>query len=169
MEQERLILNAYYESLHDILLERRGRVIDAIKKILPAELAKFGPYTSEDFDAYFEAALAFLDERLEMYNPFGFQYTFGNLYSELALKLELQLSWFDSSKEFEILQSAVDDIIKLGFDEKNLNDYARSLISRLGAFPDKSIIDTYRLKPAVNHLPDFLLASAIEQTLHLQD
>jgi hypothetical protein len=166
MELKRLIFNAYYESLYDFLIESREKITESIKRALPAELSRFGDYNEEDFDAYLEAAVAFLDERLEMYNPFGFQYTFDNLNSEFAKKLELQLTWFDSSQEFESLKKAVDGIIEFGFDESKLNDYAGSLISRFGAFPDKSIIEAYNQKPAAPRLPDFILAQSIEQIIH---
>jgi len=166
MESKRLIFNAYYEFLYNTLLERRERISDTIKNLLPAELSHFGPYSSDNFDAYFDACLAFLDERLEMYNPFGVQYTFDNLHSAFAKKLELQLSWFDSSREFEDLEGAVDEILALGFDENKLDDYVGRLVLRFGAYPDRSIIDSFRLNPAARKLPDFLLAQSIEQVIH---
>jgi hypothetical protein len=166
MEPERLIFNTYYESLYNILLDRRDSIIGTIKKILPAELSKFGNFTSEDFDAYFEAALAFLEERIEMYNPLGLQYTFGRPVSDFARTLELQLSWFDSSQEFETLKKAVREIVQLGFDEQKLNDYADYLISKFGAFPDKSIVEAYNHQSAESRIPDFILALAIEQAIH---
>jgi hypothetical protein len=46
-----------------------------------------------------------------------------------------------------------------------LDTLAHELIQEHGAFPNKSIIAGYRAAPALNKLPDYIVAIAIEKTL----
>ncbi len=49
--------------------------------------------------------------------------------------------------------------------DQRLHDLAAELIKKAGAFPDKSIIAAYNAAPSLHKLPDFLVASAIEQLI----
>jgi hypothetical protein len=50
-------------------------------------------------------------------------------------------------------------------DQSNMQDAAVELIKEQGAFPDRSIIASYQVAPALNKLPDYIVAQAIEQIL----
>jgi len=50
------------------------------------------------------------------------------------------------------------------FDER-LDFLVDGLIREVGAFPDKSIISAYEVAPALNKLPDYVVAKAIETIL----
>jgi len=42
---------------------------------------------------------------------------------------------------------------------------ADELIKDVGAFPDKSIISAYKASPALSKLPDYVVATAIEEII----
>lgn len=165
MNKSKLLLNAYFEALHDLLFNQREVIKDEIDELLRTELAKLVSVTDEKIAAYMDASIAFLDERLEMYNPVGLQYLYDNQTSEFARQIELQLDWYDSSIEFQSIFDAVDVLTKSGFEPEQLPQLARQLVKKFGAFPDRSIIENYLNKPSTRKLPDYILARAIEKII----
>jgi hypothetical protein len=167
MNETKLLLNAYYEALHNRLETNKQLLTKRIEKLLQAEFANsdFGNITQEKFDAYRDACLAFVDERIEMYNPIGIQYTFESARRKQAFELELQLNFYDSRAEFEELVEAAQNKIQTQTNEDQLQELADELIKDLGAFPDKSIIFAYRASPALGKLPDYVVAMAIEELI----
>jgi len=171
MNPATLLLNAYYERLYEILQTNRPAVSADIEKYLAEELSQLSDdLDSEKLNALNEVSLALLEERIELYNPIGFQYTFDRLRSRQALQLELQLDWFDSRQEFEDLIKAVQTGAQENMTAEQITKFTDELIKECGAFPDKTIIETYRQAPALNRLPDYIVSSAVEkliqQTLH---
>lgn len=168
MNSVRVLLRAYYERLHERMEADRSRLLACIDVLLPAEIARqgFGPMRPDQVEAYREACVAFVDERLEMYNPVGIQYTFDRVTRSRTAELEFQLNWYESRREFEGLVAAArhladeQDIV-----DANLSDLAERLIRQVGAFPDCSIIAAYSEEPTLQKLPDFLVGSAIEQVI----
>ncbi len=88
MDQTKLLLNAYYEVLYQRLEANKALLAGKIEHLLKQEIAKrsfadfsAGHLTADDdkFAAYRDACLAFVDERIETYNPIGIQYTFDRL------------------------------------------------------------------------------------------
>ena len=167
MTDTSLLLKAYYEALYELLEARRDLLATTVEELLRAEVEKRG---FEDFDrakytAYADACLAFVAERIEAYNPIGFQYTFDRARAREAFELELQLNWYDSRAEFEALVEAACDKAQAGLTDGNLRPLAKELIRQLGAFPDSSIISTYQAQPALNKLPDYIVARGIEKII----
>lgn len=163
-----ILLRAYYERLHHRMQTRREALIACIDKLLPAEIAAqgFGPLRPDQVEAYREASLAFVDERLESYNPIGIQYTFDRSTRRRAAELEFQLDWYDSRAEFERLVSAARTLVaEADISDERLTELADELIRQVGAFPDHSIISTYVGRPTLQRLPDFLVASAVEEVI----
>ncbi len=165
MKPEKIILNSYFEILYETLLEQKQAVYSQIDLLLLPQIEKLEAVSSERIKAYREACLAFVDERLEMYNPIGMQYTYDNQARKFAKELELQLNWFDSTEEFNKILGAIKEIVNKGFDEKNVEQYARQLIKDFGAFPDKSIIEAFRERPALQKIPDYIVACSIEKII----
>jgi hypothetical protein len=167
MNEADVILKAYYEALYDKLKAKRGLLIRAAEKLLKEEIAERG---YEDFDedkyaAYRDACVAFIDERIETYNPIGVQYTFERIRAKEAFELELQLDWFDSRAEFEALTEAVREKTEPSMSEQRIWQLAEELIRQVGAFPDNSIISGYQAGPALKKLPDYIVARAIEEII----
>ncbi len=167
MNPTTILLRAYYETLHNFLVENKDHIEAAISKAVAAELETLKPadFNTEKFNAYRDAAVAFLDERIETYNPIGIQYTFDRIPTALALQLELQLNWFDSTAEFEQLKQAAAELAEPATSDGRLKELANELIHRSGAFPDRSIVSAYRADPALQKLPDYALAKAIEELI----
>ncbi|MHC4271725.1 MAG: hypothetical protein ACYST2_05375, partial [Planctomycetota bacterium] len=94
-------------------------------------------------------------------------YTFDRLRTEQARQLELQLDWFDSQQEFEELLKAIRNKTETEMEQSRILELADELIIEAGAFPDKSIIETYKTKPGLNKLPDYIVALAIEKKIRL--
>lgn len=165
MNETKLLLNTYYEILHNRLVEHRQLLAEKIETLLQAEFANsnFGNITQEKFDAYKDACLAFVDERIEMYNPIGIQYTYNSDRRKQAFELELQLNFYDSRAEFEALVEAAQNKLQEQTNDQQLQELADELINDLGAFPDKSIISAYIAYPAPGKLPDYIVARAIEE------
>jgi hypothetical protein len=165
MNEAKLLLNTYYESLHNRLVADRQLLAEKIETLLQAEFANsdFGNINQEKFDAYKDACLAFVDERIEMYNPIGIQYTYNSDRRKQAFELELQLDFYDSRAEFEALVEAAQNKLQAQKNDQQLQELADELINDLGAFPDKSIISAYMASPALGKLPDYIVARAIEE------
>jgi len=168
MSPARVLLKMYYEQLYERMEARRERLSACIDAQLPAEIAGrgFGPLRPDQVEAYREAALAFVDERLETYNPIGIQYTFEQVTTRRAAELEFQLDWYDSRREFETLVAAAQALAgEADVPDEQLPELAVRLIDQCGAFPDCSILTGYLEKPTLHKLPDYLVASAIEDVV----
>ncbi|MEJ2649831.1 MAG: hypothetical protein P8016_15655, partial [Sedimentisphaerales bacterium] len=103
MTQTNILLRCYYETLYELLEEKKELLARRIKNVLDEQVkaAGFDSFDGEKFAAYWEACLAFIEERIETYNPIGIQYTYSREVRDEASKLELQLDWYDSRKEFQ--------------------------------------------------------------------
>lgn len=168
MNSVRVLLRAYYERLYERMEADRSGLLARIDVLLPAEIARqgFGPMRPDQVQAYREACVAFVDERLETYNPIGIQYTFDRATSRRVAELEFQLNWYKSRHEFEGLLAAVRHLAdEEDVGDANLHSLADRLMRQVGAFPDRSIIAGYSEEPTLQKLPDFLVASAIEQVI----
>jgi hypothetical protein len=167
MNETNLLLKAYYEALYEHLEANRELLATRIEKLLKEEIVKrgFGSFDEEKYTAYRDACLAFVDERLETYNPIGIQYTFDRIRAQEAVELELQLNWYDSQAEFEALLEAVRAKAEIGMTEEKMRGLADELIREVGAFPDESIISAYEAAPALGKLPDYIVARTIEETV----
>ncbi len=167
MNQTSLLLNAYYEALHDLLVANKPCLIETAENLLREELKNrsFGSFNRNKYDAYLDACLAFIAERIEMYNPVGIQYTVDRIPSGLAQELELQLNFYDSRSEFQQLKDSAAELAAPGVSDDQLPQLAARLIAQNGAFPDKSIIAAYQAKPTLNKLPDYITALSIENTI----
>jgi len=162
-----ILLKAYYERLHELMAPRRADLLSRIDELLSAEVAgrAFGDMDAEKLAAYREACVAFIDERLESYNPIGIQYTFGRPSSRMAAELEFELNWYDSRPEFARLVATARSLAAGSVSDDVLPDLADELIRQAGAFPDRSIIDAYHVDPTLQKLPDYIVARVIEETV----
>lgn len=167
MNEVKLLLNSYYEALYEQLEANRELLGKIIDRVLREEAAKrkFENFEGEKYEAYRDACLAFVDERLESYNPIGIQYTFDRARACEAFELELQLNWYDSRVEFETLMEAVRDKAETEMTEERMRQLADKLIKQVGAYPDRSIISAYEAEPGLGKLPDYVVARAIEETI----
>jgi hypothetical protein len=167
MSAAQFLLKAYYERLYERMEAGRVRLAARVDELLPVEIEAqgFGPMPPDKSEAYREACLAFIVERVEMYNPVGIQYVFGRGTTKRAAELEFQLNWYDSRPEFEELLAAARALATEGVTDEMLPELADRLIRRVGAFPDRSIIAAYAEKPTLQKLPDFVVSTAIEQVV----
>jgi hypothetical protein len=165
MNETGLLLKAYYEALYEQLEAERDRLTTLIERLLTQEVAKrrFEGFDDQKYEAYIETCLAFVEERIEAYNPIGFQYTFDRVSAGKVAELELQLNWYDSRAEFKILVETAQAKTETAFAEESLGQLSRELIKQVGAFPDSSIITAYEVEPALIKLPDYVVARAIEE------
>jgi len=145
MNETGLLLNAYYEALYELLETKKTILSARIGKLLREEITQLGieRFNNEKYAAYRDASLAFLDERLETYNPIGIQYTFDRIRAHEAIQLELQLDWYDSTEEFEALMKVIRGKVTERMTEEEMWQLAGELIREVGAFPDTSIMSAY--------------------------
>lgn len=167
MSETSILLKAYYEALYDRLEARKGLLAERIDAFLTQEVALrgFEDFDQEKYAAYRDACLAFVDERIELYHPFGIQYVFDRSRAGEAFELELQLNWYDSRAEFEALVKAARSKLEPDVAPERLRLLAEELIEAVGAFPDRSIITAYEAKPGLNKLPDYVVAKIIEEVI----
>jgi hypothetical protein len=165
MSEAKLLLNAYYETLYEYLEAQKDLLTPRIEKLLREEIKqqRFADFDQEKYSAYLDACLAFVDERLETYNPIGIQYTFERIRSKEAMELELQLDWYDSQAELQALMDTAGDKAEAGMTEERMRQLAEELIKEMGAYPDRSIIAAYQAAPSLGKLPDYVVARAIEE------
>jgi len=164
MNKAMLLLNAYYEALYNRVEAKRASLVPIMAQLLHEGVTQLGAVnlSEKKYAAYRDVCWAFIDERLEMYDPIGTQYTFGHMRSKDAMDLELHFNWYDSGAEFETLMKTVRDRAEAEFFDERLDLLVDELIREVGAFPDKSIISAYEAAPALNKLPDYVVAKAIE-------
>ncbi len=162
-----LLIKAYYETLYEKLESKKDLLTLRIKELLSEEIEKhnFVNFDEQIYAAYKDTCLAFIVERIEAYNPIGFQYTFERVRAKDVYDLELQLNWYDSRAEFKAMLQAVRTKAKKNLTDEQLRSLADELISQLGAFPDQSIISAYEADPALSKLPDYVVARAIEEVI----
>ena len=162
-----LLLKAYYETLYELLEANRDSLAKRIDELIAEEIDTRGydDFDNEKFAAYKDACLAFIEERIEAYNPIGIQYTFARFGSKSAFELELQLNWFDSRAEFRKLVETAKNLSDDEATDEQLKQLADKLIKKAGAFPDKSIIETYETTPTLRGLPDYIVAKSIEEII----
>jgi len=167
MNETSLILRAYFEALYERLEAGKDLLPARIDELLTEEIKVrgFGDFDDAKYAAYRDACLAFVDERLEAYNPIGIQYIFDRSRAKDALELELQLNWYNSQAEFEALVKAARSKAETGLTEENLQQLAEELIEQVRAFPDNSIISAYEAQPGLRKLPDYIVARAIEEII----
>ena len=173
MDETKLLLNAYFEALYQRLEANKALLAGKIEDLLKQEIAQrgFADFDDDKYAAYRDACLAFVDERIETYNPIGIQYTFDRVRAKEVFELELQLNWYDSRAEFEALRQAARDAVlsqaknqaEAEMTQERLKELAGELIAEVGAFPDKSIVSAYEAEPALNKLPDYIVGRAIEE------
>ena len=167
MDQVCILLKAYYEALYEQLAAAKDLLAVRIDKLLRQQIAELETedFNEKKYKAYYDACLAFVEERLETYNPIGIQYTFDRIRTAQARQLELQLDWYDSRTEFEALMELVRTNAEPDMTEQRLQQLAHQLIKQAGAFPDNSIISAYQAQPALSKLPDYIVARAIEELI----
>ena len=167
MSETNLLLKAYYETLYGRLEANKNLLAARIEKLLHDEISKrgFENFDGEKYAAYRDACLAFVDERIETYNPIGIQYTFDQRRAKQAFELELQLNWYDGRTEFEALVEAACSKAETSIAEERIWSLADELIKERGAYPDKSIISAYEDEPGLAKLPDYIVARVIEETI----
>jgi len=167
MDGANLLLKAYYEVLYERLEAKKELTAAWIEKLLRREIAKqqFGRFDEAKYTAYRDACLAFVDERIETYNPIGIQYTFDRSRAWQAFELELQLDWYEARTEFEALVEAARAKAEVDMNEQRMRQLADELIEEVGAYPDKSIIFGYEAAPTLGKLPDYIVARVIEKII----
>jgi chorismate mutase len=167
MTETNLLLKAYYEALYERLEAKKDLLTAKVRTLLREEFSKRWPdeFNEEKYIAYQDACMAFVDERMEYYNPIGIQYTFDRARAWEAFELELQLNWYDSRAEFQALVEAAREKAEKGLSEETLRPLAEELITEVGAFPEKSIISGYEAQPALGKLPDYVVARAIKEVI----
>ncbi len=92
------------------------------------------------------------------------QYLFDREVAKDAFDLELQLDWYDSRTEFEVLVKTARSKARY-VNEESLGLLVAELIKQAGAFPDKSIIAGYEAEPGLRKLPDYIVARTIEEII----
>ena len=157
MSETSILLNAYYEALYERLEARKELLAARIDELLTEEIKKrgFEGFNQEKYTAYKEACLAFVDERIEAYNPIGIQYVYERRNAPEVIELELQLNWYDSRAEFAALVEAARNKARPEMTDDRLRPLTSELIKQVGAFPNKSIITAYEASPGLNKLPDY--------------
>jgi hypothetical protein len=170
MSETGVLLQAYYEALYERLEAQKEILAGKIDKLLVEEIEKrrFEGFNEEKYKAYRDACLAFIDERIEAYNPIGIQYLFDRSSAKEVIELELQLNWYDSRSEFQLLVETVRSKAVRDLAEQNLRPLAEEIIAEVGVFPDRSIISAYEEKPGLNKLPDYIVARTIEEVIVLE-
>jgi len=163
-----LVLRAYWERLHEKLIEQSEAIEAQIGPLLDEEIDRRGYRDLAEhrrYEAYHEACVAFLAERIEAYNPIGIQYTFDKARRKAAFELEQGLEWYSSKAEWEELVDGARARAEVLSGDEALGEAAAELIEEMGAYPDRSIISVYEQSPGLQKLPDYVVARAIEAVI----
>lgn len=167
MSETSVLLKAYYEALYERLEDQKEILAAKIDELLAEEVEKrgFEGFEGEKYKAYRDACLAFIDERIEAFNPIGIQYIYNRSSAREVIELELQLNWYDSRNEFQSLVETARGKADEDLTEEELRPLADEIIAEVGVFPDRSIISAYEEEPGLNKLPDYIVARTIEEVI----
>jgi hypothetical protein len=167
MSETSVLLKAYYETLYERLEANKEALVGKIDILLAGEIEKrgFEGFNKEKYNAYHDACLAFIEERIEAYNPIGIQYIYNRSSAKELIELELQLNWYDSTNEFKSLVETARSKAREDLTDEQLRLLAEEIINEAGVFPDRSIISAYEAKPGLNKLPDYIVARTIEEVI----
>ena len=167
MSETSVLLKAYYEALYERLEANKEALVETIDKLLVKEVEKrgFEGFNEEKYKAYRDACLAFIDERIEAFNPIGIKYIFNRSSAKEVIELELQLNWYDSSNEFRSLVETARSKAREDLTDEQLRLLAAEIINEVGVFPNRSIISAYEAKPGLNKLPDYIVARTFEEVI----
>jgi len=167
MSETSVLLKAYYEAVYERLEANREALVEKIDILLAGEIEKHGfqDFNKEKYKAYRDACLAFIDERIEAYNPIGIQYTYDRCSAKEVIELELQLNWYDSRDEFRSLVETARSKVREDLTDEQLRSLVEEIINEAGVFPDRSIISAYEAKPGLNKLPDYIVARTFEEVI----
>ena len=167
MSETSVLLRAYYEALYERMEAQKEILAAKIDEFLAEEIEKRGfiGFNEDKYKAYRDACLAFIDERIEAYNPIGIQYVYDRSGARQVIELELQLNWYDSRNEFQSLVETVQSKAVEDLTEERLQLLADEIIAEAGVFPDRSIISAYEEQPGLNKLPDYIVARTLEEVI----
>jgi hypothetical protein len=167
MSETSVLLKAYYEAMYERLEAQKEILAAKIDEFLTKEIEKrgFEDFNEQKYKAYRDACLAFIDERIEAYNPIGIQYIYNRSSAKEVIELELQLNWYDSRNEFQSLVETAHSKSVEDLTEEQLRPVAEEIIAEAGVFPDRSIISAYEAKPGLNKLPDYIVARTFEDVI----
>ena len=167
MNETSVLLKAYYETIYERLETNKEALVEKIDTFLVEEIEKrgFEDFSKDKYKAYRDACLAFIDERIEAYNPIGIQYTYNRSSAKELIELELQLNWYDSRNEFHTLVETARSKAREDLTDEQLRSLAEEIINEAGVFPDRSIISAYEAKPGLNKLPDYIVARTFEEVI----
>lgn len=171
MSETSLLLKAYYEALYDRFEANKEALVEKIDILLTREIEKrgFEGFNEDKYKAYRDACLAFIDERIEAYNPIGIQYIYNRNSAKEVIEMELQLNWYDSSSEFRSLVETARNKVSDDLTDIQLRTLAEEIIREAGIFPNKSIISAYEAQPGLNKLPDYIVARTFEEVISLKE
>ena len=157
--------DAYYVRLRLIISSARAGIEKSIREEIRDEfLSRWPESRDEVIDAYADAAVSFIEERLYAYglssiDRFLMAASRGVSPGDLA-SLEISIDWYECSPEKEEIDARIEKGLNL---MRAADEIVEGLLREFGAFPDRTIIKAYDKAPAKNHLPDYALALALER------
>ena len=166
MEREK-VWDLYFAKLHELLVRERARIEQLIREEAGNEISKrWKDISWEGIEAYIRAAVSFIEERLYAYGLDSLdrflKFVTHGISSEDLASIDDSLTWYDCKQE----KAQIDAKIETGLNiMQPPEDIVDDLFDEFGAFPNKSIIQHYQLKPEKNYLPDYALGIAIQQVI----
>jgi hypothetical protein len=161
------VWDIYFKKLHRLISSKRKTIEGIIQALAREELILRWNETGEEAaKAYFEAAASFIDERLYSYSMshidrFLKSASLGIGQGELAAA-EREIDWYDWRDEKSEIDKKIESGLNLLLEGGEIAD---GLLDEFGAFPDSTIIKAYKRTPVKNHIPDYILASALEHVI----
>jgi hypothetical protein len=121
----------------------------------------------ENIKTLIAVAAGFLDERLESYSQDHLDRLLDLSSRDIAVSelelINLQLEWYNTQDEIEAINRKIQTAQNL---MQPVEDIVTDLLMGFGAFPNQTIIRTYRLKPELNHVPDYVLALTTQKFIN---
>ncbi len=161
------VFDLYFKKLYSLITRKRA----AVEKFIPAQIRRelISGWKENDeavIKAHADAAVSFIDERLYSYSldhvDRFLQAASRGVNPQDAASLEISLDWYDCREEKEEIDARIDSGLNLF---QPADEIAGGLIEGFGAFPDKTIINTYKKSRVKNHLPDYALALSLERVI----
>jgi hypothetical protein len=162
------VWDAYFSRLKEILTGNKADIIRSLEQKTREEVARMHYQVDEEnIKTLIAVAAGFLDERLESYSQDHLDRLLDLSSRDIAVSelelINLQLEWYNTQDEIEAINRKIQTAQNL---MQPVEDIVTDLLMGFGAFPNQTIIRTYRLKPELNHVPDYVLALTTQKFIN---
>ena len=154
------IWDIYFSKLSESLVREQGRIEALIREKATDEIPeRWKNVSREDMEVYIKTAISFIEERLYDYS---LDHHDRFLRAVIYGVIDDSLAWYDWRQEKDQIDARIETGLNI---MQTPEDIVDDLLDEFGAFPNKSIIESYQKEPKKNYFPDYVLATTVQKVI----